>query len=127
MIDPFNTMSCMLIVSNYITTLQHIYLIAKTNDSTFDVTNIFILLFSKLQASNFFWLLFNFIYNYKIIYCLHYAIRLLLITQSAEIIVLTTLTAFFKAVFVTNTGSIIPALIILTSLPVLTSIPLFFI
>ena len=37
--------------------------------------------------------------------------------------VVTTLTAFFKADFVTSTGSIIPAFIILTGLPVTTSIP----
>ena len=39
------------------------------------------------------------------------------ITQSAEIIVDTTLTAFFSADLVTSTGSIIPASPILTGLP----------
>ena len=45
------------------------------------------------------------------------------ITQLVDIIVEATLGGFFKADFVTNTGSIIPALNILTILPVLTSIP----
>jgi hypothetical protein len=46
------------------------------------------------------------------------------ITQSADIIVDTTLTAFFNADLVTSTGSIIPDSIILTSLPVTTSTPI---
>jgi hypothetical protein len=45
------------------------------------------------------------------------------ITQSAEKIVVATDTAFFSAVFVTNTGSIIPAFTILITLPEVTSIP----
>ena len=45
------------------------------------------------------------------------------ITQSAEIIVDATLAAFFKAVLVTKTGSIIPALTISTLSPVTTSTP----
>ncbi len=45
------------------------------------------------------------------------------ITQSADIIVLTTDIAFCNADLVTSTGSIIPALIILTFLPVTTFIP----
>jgi hypothetical protein len=45
------------------------------------------------------------------------------ITQSADIIVDTTLTAFFKAALVTRTGSIIPASIMLTVSPVTTLIP----
>ena len=45
------------------------------------------------------------------------------ITQSADIMVDTTLTAFFKAVLVTSTGSMIPPLIILTCLPDITSNP----
>ena len=48
---------------------------------------------------------------------------MLLIIQSADIIVLTTDTAFLRAVFVTNAGSIIPALIMLAGLPVTTSRP----
>ena len=46
-----------------------------------------------------------------------------MIIQSADIIVLTTDTAFLRAVFVTNAGSIIPALIMLVGLPVTTSLP----
>jgi hypothetical protein len=45
------------------------------------------------------------------------------ITQSADIIVRTTLTAFLRADLVTSTGSIIPASIILTLSPVIQSIP----
>jgi len=45
------------------------------------------------------------------------------ITQSADIIVLATDTAFCNADLVTNTGSIIPAFIILTFLPVITLTP----
>ena len=45
------------------------------------------------------------------------------ITQSADIIVFTTLTAFLSADLVTKTGSIIPDLIMLTDLPVTTSTP----
>ena len=48
---------------------------------------------------------------------------MLLITQSVESIVVATDTAFLSAVLVTSTGSIIPALIILTCLPVTTSMP----
>ena len=45
------------------------------------------------------------------------------ITQSADIIVDTTLTAFLSADLVTSTGSIIPDSIILTAYPVTTSTP----
>ena len=45
------------------------------------------------------------------------------ITQSADIIVKATLTAFLSADLVTSTGSIIPDSIILTSLLVVTSTP----
>ena len=45
------------------------------------------------------------------------------ITQSADIIVVTTLIAFLSADLVTSTGSMIPDLIISTSLFVTTSIP----
>ena len=45
------------------------------------------------------------------------------ITQSADIIVETTLTAFLSADLVTSTGSMIPDLIISTDLPVTTSTP----
>ena len=45
------------------------------------------------------------------------------ITQSADIIVDTTLTAFFRADLVTSTGSIIPDLIISASSPVTTLTP----
>ena len=45
--------------------------------------------------------------------------------QSADIIVVATLTAFLSAVLVTRTGSMIPALIIFVFLPVLASIPWF--
>ncbi len=45
------------------------------------------------------------------------------ITQSADIIVDTTLTAFLSADLVTSTGSITPADIMLTTFPVTTSIP----
>ena len=45
------------------------------------------------------------------------------ITQSADIIVLTTDTALRNADLVTSTGSMIPALIILTFLPVTTLTP----
>ena len=48
---------------------------------------------------------------------------MLLITQSVESIVVATDTAFLSAVLVTRTGSIIPAFIILTVLPVTTFIP----
>ena len=45
------------------------------------------------------------------------------ITQSADIIVDTTLTAFFKADLVTSTGSMMPSSIMLTLSPVTTFIP----
>ena len=45
------------------------------------------------------------------------------ITQSADIIVETTLTAFLSADLVTSTGSIIPDSIMSTELPVTTSTP----
>ena len=45
------------------------------------------------------------------------------ITQSADIIVDTTLTAFLSADLVTSTGSIIPESIILTAFPVTPSTP----
>jgi len=45
------------------------------------------------------------------------------ITQSADIIVDTTLTAFFSADLVTSTGSMIPAEIMVASSPVTTFIP----
>ena len=45
------------------------------------------------------------------------------ITQSADIIVDTTLTAFLSADLVTSTGSIMPDLIISTDSPVTTSTP----
>ena len=45
------------------------------------------------------------------------------ITQSADIIVDTTLTAFLSADLVTSTGSIIPDLIMSTDSPVTTSTP----
>ena len=45
------------------------------------------------------------------------------ITQSADIIVVTTETAFLSADLVTSTGSIIPDLIISTASPVITLIP----
>jgi hypothetical protein len=46
------------------------------------------------------------------------------IIQSADIIVVTTLTAFLSADLVTSTGSIIPCLIISHVFPFVTSIPL---
>ena len=50
-------------------------------------------------------------------------LTILLTIQSADVIVVATLTAFFNAVFVTKTGSTIPALIISTLLPEITSKP----
>jgi len=49
---------------------------------------------------------------------------MLLITQSVDNIVVATEAAFFKALFVTSKGSIIPDRTILTVLPVTTFIPL---